>query len=361
MRLRMRIQSGLILVICTAVSACQGPPLLERLLKRPGKPAAETGESAKDRQKREGAEAAFIAECARLATSGATVKGKGDWLFSAAELKEIGSTPEVGSGTFASTAAAISDYRQQLKKNGVELVVAFFPPKALVFPDEVSKELKVPVRKGVPTRLDGYAQAMGGALEQKGVKVVDLTPDFLKNRTAKGGGIYTPGGSGITPLAAKLAAEHIAAAVDLKKNPGLLVANEMELTGGNDLGGKPEKLAARAVLKAENAGAVPFTEGGSGVVLICDASGTAWRREHASLAEQLCFELQRPIGLLSGTTARNDQRYKIMRLGTTSRNPLAGTKVLVWCFNSLEFGRDDWRKVPLALTFKEADPTIRLN
>ena len=131
------------------------------------------------------------------------------------------------------------------------------------------------------------------------------------------------------------------------------------LTGGADLGGKEVKLVANQVFRADGTTAVPLGEGGNAVLMICDGSGTAWRSDHASLAERLTFELQRPIDVLSGSNARNEQRLKIMSRRTTSRNPLSSSKVLVWCISELDLASGDWNRVPLSLQFKEIEPQLR--
>lgn len=324
------------------------------------KDGATAGETDKERGKREGAEAAFIEECKKLGESGGTVTGKDGWLFSGAELKKLGATPEVGSGTFSTAVNAISDYRMQLKKTGVELVVAVVPPKALVFPDKISKELKIPLKKGIPAPLDSYYAAATDALSRKGIKTVSLTEDFLKQREAKSGAMFTKGGAGITPAAARLAGEKIASA-GISKGEAGFVAKETELSGGADLGGKEDKLRTRQIFKADGSTPIAIGETGGVILIFGDATTTQWRKESASIPEQLGFEMQRPVGLLSSSNVRNEPRFKIMRLGTTSKNPLASTKLVVWIINSLDLASSDWDVVPLKLEFKSADPTLRLN
>lgn len=321
--------------------------------------AAPPGESAKDRAKREGAETAFLAECAKLGAEGETVTGPDGWIFSAAELKRLGATPEVGSGTFSHAISCISDYRQQLKKSGINLVVALIPPKAIVYADEVSKAAKVPVKRGMPARMDSYYRAAAEALEQKGISVVDLTEAFMKARKGKTGPAFTKGSAGLTPEGARLAAVQIADAAKLDKGEVGHVEQDATLMGGNDLGGKEEKLPAKQVFRADGTTAVGLGEGGSPLLLICDGNGTAWRKDHASLAERLSLELQRPVDVLSGSNGRNEQRLKIMSRRTTARNPLVATKVVVWCFSAMDLASGDWRRVPLSLQFKDIEPQLR--
>ena len=318
------------------------------------------GESDKDRSKRETAEGAFLEAC-KKAGADDPVKGTDGYLFSGSEIKRLGATPEVGSGNFSAAVNAIADYRKQLKSNGTELVVAVFPPKGLIFADKVSKEAKVPMKGGRPVALDSYYAAATEALSKKGVKVVYLNEAFLKNRSGKKGDLFAKGTAQFTPAGSKLIAEEIAGAVGLSKGEGGLVAKDATIEGGNDLGGKAEKLPVRQIFKSDGTTGLSLPDSGGTVLLLADQSANLWKSDHASLAEQLSYELQRPVSLMAGSSARNEQRLKIMRQGTTNKSPIANTKLVVWVVNALELASGDWDMVPLKLEFKMADPNLRLN
>jgi hypothetical protein len=318
------------------------------------------GENDKDRSKRETAETAFLEACAKAGEAD-PVKGTDGYLFSGSELKRLGATPEVGSGNFSSAVNAISDYRRQLKANGTELVVAVLPPKGLIFADKVSKEAKVPMKGGHPVALDSYYAAATEALAKKGVKVVYLNEAFLINRTGKTGDLFAKGTPEFTPAGSKLIAEEIASAAGLAKGESGLTATDATIEGGNELGGKAEKLPTRQIYKSDGTTGLSLPDSGGTVLLIADQSVNLWKSDHASVAEQLSYELQRPVSLMAGTTARNEQRLKIMRQSTTSKSPLANTKLVVWIVNALELASGDWDVVPLKLEFKMADPNLRVN
>lgn len=354
----MRFLNNLFLFSALLLGGCKNLPKLSGLnfLKK-----ADTGETDKDRSKRETAESAFLAECRKLGESGSSVKGTDGWLFTGAELKRLGATPEVGSNTFASAVNAISEYRRQLKAEGVELVVAVIPPKAIVFPDKLSKDLKVPVKKGAPPALDGYYTGATEALRKKGIKVVYPTEDFLSQRTAKAGSLFVKGSAYPTPQAARRLAQAIAETSGLSHGSAGFIAKEAAVDGGADLGGKAEKLPVRQVFRPDGTTSIPLGDTGLSVLVIADDSVRQWRAENASLPEQLSFELQRPIGILTGPNARNSQRQKLMSLGTTGKNPFASTKLVVWIFQATDLTSPDWATIPLRLNFKMADPTIRTN
>ena len=319
------------------------------------------GESDKARSKRESAETDFLAECKRLGAGDSVVNGLDGWLFSGEELKRLGATPEVGSTTFSSAVSAISEYRRQLKEIGVEMVFAIVPPKALIFPDKLSKDAKIPVKKGTPAALDTYFTNAAEALKKKGVKTVYLTEEFLAQRLGKAGNLYAKGGAYPTPQAAKIIAQAIAKETGLPSGNAGLIAKEAIIQGGVGLGGKAEKLPTRQIFRPDGTTPVPLGTTGLPILLLADESVRQWRTDNASLPEQLSFELQRPLGLLTAANARNSQRQKLMALGTTDKNPLASTKLLIWVCQATELSSSDWAVIPLKLNFKMADPTIRLN
>lgn len=350
--------------LCLVLHSCKNLPKIPKLnfgqINFGKKEQASGSETEKDRSKRESAETAFLAECQKLGAQGNTVAGKDGWLFSGAELKRLAATPEVGSVNFTSAVTAIADYRRQLKQNGVELVVGVVPPKSLIYADKISKDLKLPMKKGVPVSLDSYYVAASEALSKKGVKVVNLTDAFLSQRSSKSGAPFTKGSNEYTPAGARLIAEKIARQVPGSKGSAGLVAREISIDGGNDLGGKAEKLAVRQIFQANGSSAAKVGGLGNSILVIADSTVETWRENQASVLEQLSYETQRGVGVLTGSSCRNEQRTKIMRLGTSGKYPLSNTKVVVWICNALELGSGDWNVIPLKLEFRVGDPTIRV-
>ncbi len=326
-----------------------------------GKKGAEGAEDEKDRSKRETAESAFLEVCKKLGAEGDAVTGRDGYFFSGNEIKRLGATPEVGSGNFSAAVNAIADYRRQLKQNGTELIVAVVPPKGLIMAEKVSKEAKVPMKSGRPVALDSYYAAAAEALSKKGVKVVYLNDAFLKQRTGKTGDLFAKGTAQFTPAGSKLIATEIASAASLSKGEAGLVAKDATIEAGNELGGKAEKLPARQIFKSDGTTALSLPDSGGTVLVMADQSVNLWKSDHASVAEQLSYELQRPVSVMSGSSARNEQRLKIMRQGTTAKSPLANTKLVVWLFNALDLSSGDWDVVPLKLEFKTAEPNLRIN
>jgi hypothetical protein len=298
-----------------------------------------------------------LEECSNLAAGGSRVDGVDGWVFSGPELKRLGSAGLAPVSPSAKSIQAIKDYRDQLKEQKINLVVALIPPKALFFADKVSKKVSPPKSGGIPLRCDPSIEQLAEALEQAGINVADLTQEFLLARDDNGG-LFVKAGDSLTPQGAKVAAQRIARAVGLRAKAGY-VAKEDTVQGGNELGGEPVALPVRQIYDSQGVGPVPLPKSGGSVVFITDGIGIAWARERSSLAEQLSFELQASVSVMEGENARNAQRLSIMRQAATAMNPLRNTKCVVWCFESTALTSGDWQKVPLTLEFKEIDPNLR--
>jgi hypothetical protein len=303
-----------------------------------------------------GTAAGFLEECAKLGEKGGVVTGTKTWMFKAEELTKLSKCAQTNEATANRIVQVAKDYQKQLQEKKVKLVMAFVPPKALVYSDMVSKKVSPPKSGKLPLRVDAHVEAVAEKLDAAGLEVVDLTQDFILNRQ----GLFTPGGSTLTPEATKVAADRIGRAVGMKGTVSL-VAKDDVVEGGNELGGKVEKLPVRQIFDKTGVGPVPLASGGSPVVMLCDTVGTTWARERASLAEQLSYELQSPVTLLDSAEARNAPRQRIMRESATARNPLRNAKCVVWVMDSTTLLSADWNMIPLTLEFRAMEPGVLTN
>jgi alginate O-acetyltransferase complex protein AlgJ len=81
---------------------------------------------------------------------------------------------------------AILDFKAQLDKAGIELLLVPVPPKAVIYPDKISAF--VPSEK--TPRLDVFHHEFYALLNKNGIKVLDLLPDFLTQRDDVEGLVY---------------------------------------------------------------------------------------------------------------------------------------------------------------------------
>jgi hypothetical protein len=319
--------------------------------------------------------AAFQAQCAALAqeaeAKGAmTVSGRDSWLFLASELRHLGVGPFWGESAAKVSRAmkpdqadplpAIVDFRDQLTAMGIELLVVPVPPKAVIYPDGLLD--KVPA--GHAVRLDATLQTFYDQLRSKGIRVLDLTPVFLKNRSRPEGALYCRqdshwSGEGCVLAAAEIGGKISAAFNDYPRQAFTGQWETVEISG--DLWqalGDPklprEPVRIRRVSRAGQCEAVAPSQK-SPVILLGDSHGLVFHgggdmlAEGAGLPDQLALELGFPVDLAavrgSGATP---SRINLLRRAQKDPNYWAGKKWVIWCFSAREFTESDgWRKVPV--------------
>lgn len=329
------------------------------------------------------ATAAFQAACAAKAEAadkaGAmAVPGKDGWLFLGKELRHL------SVGTFWGEAAAkvshadkpewtdplpvILDFKAQLDKAGIQLILVPVPPKAIIYPDKLDDGVKAPVA----ARLDPAHQEFYKLLRDKGVTVLDLTDDFLKARQGARDEdrLFCMTDTHWSPVACELAAKRITETIgnkldqpQLAKPPSAFKgeAQTLEITGDmekalhGDAGAK-EKLPAHLVTPSgADAKVTDTVDKASPVLLIGDSHGLVFHAGEDMLAkgmglvDQLALDLNMPVDLL-GVRGSGATPSRMNLLQRTRGNPqyLAGKKVVVWCFTAREFTESQgWRKVPV--------------
>jgi alginate O-acetyltransferase complex protein AlgJ len=309
--------------------------------------------------------------CARIAAGAEAagqraLAGRDGWLFLVAELRHLGVGPFWGADAARASRApkpewadplpAILDFRDQLAKAQVELLLVPVPAKAAVLPGEV------PGLTGpFPARVDASDAAFYALLRERGVAVLDLEPELAALR---------PGpafcrtdshwaGPGLALAAARIA-ERVKAAPWYASVPKRRFASEerqVEITGDlarllGDASAPKETLSLRFV-GAEGAPGEPVPPDRASPVLLLGDSHTLVFHEGgdmhargAGLSDQLALELGFAVDLVgvrgSGATPA---RINLAR----RKDGLAGKKLVVWVFGARELteAAQGWAKVPV--------------
>ncbi len=284
----------------------------------------------------------FRLTCAQLAaeasTAGASIVTGGDgWYFAAGEVAALGAR---STGVNA-TVSAIAAEAARLGRDGVELVVAPVPPKAIIYPDRLAPALDVPIP--VP-RLDAALQDIYRDLQAQGVRVIDMTQAFIRDRFHHEGPLYCRQDSHWSGVGCVVAAEIIGAAVrDLAVLEALpertygLAWFTTPIRGDlwQHLPQPPprEEIRARGLIEPEDSSfAAVQRDGDAAVAVIGDThalvfhAGEPYHARGAGVADQLAFELRQPVALHAddGSTPSDD----------TWSLPAPGgrTRVVIWIF-----------------------------
>lgn len=320
----------------------------------------------------------FLADIAAKASdtvnkNESVIQGREGWLFFAPELRSLSAgqfwgasgakVSSVSNKEYADPLPAIFDFKSQLAKAGIDLLIVPVPAKSTIYPEFIS-EINISSANGSIIRTDLYQQEFYNLLRSKGVKVVDLVPSFIKNRSTKLGPLYCKQDTHWSGQACVIAAGLIGAEINksswakgTKKHKYVIESGTASIKGdlldaAGDTATKPESLLLSFVKEKTSAGFVPAPEWRqSPVLLLGDShnlifhSGGDMQAQGAGLADHLAASLGFPVDVVavrgSGATP---SRMNLMR----RRDNIAGKKIVVWCFSIREFTEGQgWRKVPI--------------
>jgi alginate O-acetyltransferase complex protein AlgJ len=255
---------------------------------------------------------------------------------------------------------AIVDFRDQLKKRGIELLLMPVPPKPAIYSEKILPDIDLHGETAAPYLARFYEE-----LRKHEIDVVDLAPVFLQNRTSEHSPVYCKTDTHWSGLGCVLAAQTIKDKIHekLAGQPQKNYAAEWkEVTIKGDLGDlagpdakklEPEKIAVRTISEKEN-GAAVSPDPNSPLLIIGDSHTLVFHdflAEKAGLLDQLAYEIGFAPDLIgtrgSGSTS---VRISLYRRARKEADYLAKKKVIVWCFAAREFTESDqgWDKVPVA-------------
>ncbi len=321
-----------------------------------------------------------------------TVRGGGDWLFFAPELRHVSlgafwgeRAAEVSRARRAEAAdplPGILDFAARLDAAGVDLLVVPVPPKVIVYADELSPSLDVP---SPPPRLDADHQTFYARLREAGVDVLDLTEPLLAARDHPEGPVYCRRDTHWSGVGCVIAGREIAAAVrarpwyrGLPRARHEAVWRDAEITGDLTLGVDPpppgERLRLRDVRRAEAASAgdpaparrealvrpeasaaSAAPDPASPILLLGDShnlvfhAGGDMHATGAGLPDQLAFELGVAVDLVAVRGAASTAA-RVNLLRRAQRDPAFwdAKRMVIWCFAARELTEGDgWPVVPI--------------
>ncbi len=292
------------------------------------------------------------------------VEGREGWLFLAAELRHLAAGKFWGEAAQTASRAsradardplpAILDFHRALKEKGVELILVPVPPKAVVYPGFLP-ESEAAAGGG---REDIRHQKFYALLEEEGVRVLDLTGDFREGKAPEGDFFYCRQDSHWSGAGCVRAAERIAEVVrpllpEADPEPYSAAWREIEIEGDlrrmlEKAEGPLETLPVRVVEGETLDPESPVLILGDSHVLVFHAGGDMHGRG-AGLADQLAYELARPVELIgvrgSGATPA---RVNLFRRARGDPGYWGGKRAVVWVFAAREFTESDgWRLVPI--------------
>ena len=298
------------------------------------------------------------------------VQGEDGWLFMGGELRHLGSgkfwgedakaVSKAGKPELADPIPAIVDFNNQLKAEGIQLIVLPVPPKAVVYPDKLVPEM------AVDAKVDVFLQGFYAELRKQGVDLLDLTERFREERAKGGDPLYCKQDTHWSGRACEIAAKEVLGRVGnpdwLKNSMAKQYKSDIqatEISGDlwvalNDGSVEKETVNLRHISGPDGGLIEPMRE--SAVLLMGDShclvfhAGEDMHARGAGLADQLAVELGFPVDLIgtrgSGSTA---VRVDLFRRWRKSPDYYEGKKVIVWCFTARDFSEsiNGWKTVPI--------------
>ncbi len=263
--------------------------------------------------------------------------------------------------------AAIVQFHRQLASRGIRLVIVPTPGKATIHPEQFSSRYE---GRQVSVQNPSYRQFLD-EIEAEGVVVCDVTDTLAEYRDRSESAVYLATDTHWRPEAMELAAAELARCLNEStvlstravggdwhrtakdvKNLGD-VAMMLKLRTNQKMFGE-EVVTIRPVASA--AGEPWQPDPAAEILLMGDSFANIYSLEmmnwgHAAgLAEQLSFELNRPVD----TILRNDDgayatRELLSRDLARGDDRLAGKKVVVWQFAARELAVGDWKLLDMTL------------
>jgi hypothetical protein len=315
--------------------------------------------------------------------------GKDGWMFFVPEVRSVSvgkfwgedakKVSQAIDPNFADPLPAILDFKNQLDKVGIKLLLVPVPPKSIIYADKISNKAPAP-KDGVLPRVDSAHQEFYKLLRDNGVNVLDLTDEFLKAREVRfqnpdtklieKASIYCRQDTHWSGLACFITANLIKKIVS-PDSPApktkysahsKFVAIKGDLWDSLPAGtkrpaqekvllnfiGTPDPKNKSTLLPVPTSKTSPVILLGDSHTLVFHEGGDM-HTKGAGLADQLAYVLGLPVDLIgvrgSGATPA---RANLMRRARADANYLKNKKWVVWCFSAREWTESaGWQKVPV--------------
>jgi alginate O-acetyltransferase complex protein AlgJ len=296
------------------------------------------------------------------------VKGKDGWLFFVPELRHLSvgtfwgdaaaKVSKATSPTAADPLPAILDFKAQLDRAGIALLVVPVPAKAAIYPEKIVDGAV----NSASARLDASDAEFIELLKQKGLNVIDLAPIFIKYRSEHPDDLLYSredthwSGNGIR-VAADAITDEVSKAkwfAGLKRTKYSASTGDAKVVG--DLASmlqdpKPGPEAVTLTQVKDPGGTLVASSRQSPLVLLGDSHsliysiGDDMLASGSGLPENLALKL----GFAPDVVAVRGSGATPARVNLTRRaDNMAGKEIVVWCFTVREFTEGQgWRKVPV--------------
>ncbi len=259
---------------------------------------------------------------------------------------------------------AIIGFHEALKARGIHLVVMPAPVKPMIEPGMMSSRFG----PDAPVLHNPSYEVLKSKLRDAGVDLLELEAVLVQTKRESGSPVFldtdTHWKSEAMEASAKLLASHLAGLGLLKDSPAVSWNRTTEVVNGfGDIAAMLKLLPDQTLYPLQNATIHPVrtadgrawaADPASDILLLGDSFSNIYSMETlgwgiaAGLAEQLSFELKRPLDVILRNDAGSHATREILttELGQ-GKDRLAGKRIVVWQFAEREFSVGDWKRIPL--------------
>jgi hypothetical protein len=266
----------------------------------------------------------------------------------------------------ADAITAIVDFRDQLARRGIELILVPVPVKPTIEGRKFSP---------ATTRDEFFENAsfaeFKSRLQKQGVRIFDPEPLLSARKRNVTEPLYLKADTHWRPETMEIVAEALAAEIRRSSSepPAAIQTEEKEIVGLGDIARMLKLPSAHTSSYAEHVTIQPISVGNglwrpvttSGILLLGDSFSNIFSLpalgwgESAGFAEQLSSALHRPIDcILRNSDGAFATREILAHELARGRDRLAGKKVVVWEFATRELALGDWKFLPMTLQASRA-------
>lgn len=264
--------------------------------------------------------------------------------------------------------SAIVSFNEQLARRGIRLILLPTPLKPMLQPEALSSRYPA----FTPALQNPSYTRFLAQMAQHKVLVCDPTLALTKARDKMGEPQFLRTDTHWTPEAMQLTGDLVAAEIRrtgrlLERPSARYTRQQVLVSGQGDIAAMlklpprqhPFEPQAVAIQRVLGTGGQPWKPArGSDVMLLGDSFTNIFSRpalgwgNHAGLAEQISFSLQRPLDVIAinaggASTTRARLRDELLRQASNGRDRLSGTRVLVWQFAMRDLQSGDWKMLSL--------------
>ncbi len=312
--------------------------------------------------------------------------GRGKWLFYRPDVDYVTGPPfldpfwvkrrTLSAGVAPDAVKAVVDFRNQLARRGIDLMVMPTPVKPAVAGNMLALSTKAQLFENESFK------KFKAELDRAGVRIFDPEPLLTEKSRAGNGSPYLQADTHWRPEAMELVARELATRIGVSQSDLHFDVVEKKIHGLGDIARmlklEPTQLDNYAEdvtihqVRAGNAFWQPSK--GANVLLLGDSFSNVFSLdalgwgESAGLAEHLSNALRRPIDcILRNSDGAFATREILSRELARGRDRLTNKKLVVWQFAARELAFGDWKLLDLSLgqapptTFFVPHPDEKLN